>query len=321
MISKKGFRMRISVIIPCYNAGRWVADALRSVAQQSVAPYEIIVVDDGSTDNSVNAIQSSGVDVRLLHGDHRNAAAARNTGIGAAGGDWIAFLDADDRWLPNHLERASKLLQKSTDIAYLGHCVTFSDLKPQETHFSPLQWPLLEPTCGLTHMQFIEMYAEVTSFCMPSTLIRRDRLQEIGGFDVRLIRRHDIDMWLRAIAGKTWTLDPVPTVAYRRDTPGSISRSLANANYYHLLALLKNRMVYQSPAMERSIQTWARRSVASALTYGTSDDVNQALALARPNLSSRDRIALLLGRVLPGPFRFFHRWRNERIRARKPFNQ
>ena len=87
--------MRISVIMPCYNAGRWVATALRSVAQQIYPVHEIIVIDDNSTDNSLAVIEQSGVPVKLLYVSARNAAVARNVGIEAASGDWIA---SDDVW-------------------------------------------------------------------------------------------------------------------------------------------------------------------------------------------------------------------------------
>ena len=97
--------MRISVIVPCHNAGRWIGAALRSTAAQTYAPHEVIVVDDDSTDDSVRQIESSGVSVTLRRGRWRNAAAARNAGIEAAQGSHLAFLDSDDRWYPDKLER------------------------------------------------------------------------------------------------------------------------------------------------------------------------------------------------------------------------
>src|SRR5262245_6150649 len=111
--------MRISVIIPCHNAGRWIADTLRSVAAQTYPAHEVIVIDDASTDNSIAEVGRSGVPVTLLHVVARNAAAARNAGIEAASGDWIALLDADDVWYPNHLARAVELLSNSDDVALM----------------------------------------------------------------------------------------------------------------------------------------------------------------------------------------------------------
>ena len=113
--------MKFSVVIPCHNAGPWIADALRSVAAQTYAPADIIVVDDASTDDSREQIVGCCVPVTLLSARVSNAAAARNIGIEAATGDWIALLDADDVWYPNRLQRAAELLSGSNDVALIGN--------------------------------------------------------------------------------------------------------------------------------------------------------------------------------------------------------
>src|SRR5262249_44950020 len=113
--------MQTSVITPCHNAGPWIAAALQSVARQTYPAYEIIVINDNSTDNSLAQIERSGVPVKLLQVSARNAAVARNVGIEVAGGEWIAFLDADDIWYPNHLARAVELLSKTKDVAFMSN--------------------------------------------------------------------------------------------------------------------------------------------------------------------------------------------------------
>src|ERR1700719_1779836 len=113
--------MRISVIMPCHNAGRWIAGALRSATHQTYPPHEIIVIDDSSTDSSLAEIDRSGAALKLLQVNAHNAAVARNAGIEAATGDWIALLDADDVWYPNHLARAAELLSKSNDVAFMSN--------------------------------------------------------------------------------------------------------------------------------------------------------------------------------------------------------
>src|SRR6266849_7928778 len=113
--------MRISVIMPCHNASRWVAAALRSISKQTQSAHEIVVIDDGSTDNSVLEIERTSVPVKLLRVGFNNAAAARNAGIEAATGDWIALLDADDVWYPNHLSRAVELLCQTDDVAFVSN--------------------------------------------------------------------------------------------------------------------------------------------------------------------------------------------------------
>ncbi len=88
--------IKVSVIVPCLNAERFLHASLLSVAAQTLAPYEVIVIDDGSTDRSVDIVKSLPMDVRLLRAHRRGGAGARNLGLRAARGDWLAFLDADD---------------------------------------------------------------------------------------------------------------------------------------------------------------------------------------------------------------------------------
>ena len=113
--------MRISVIIPCHNAERWIARALRSVMQQTRPVHEIIVVNDDSDDSSLMQIVNSGVPATVLNVKMRNAAAARNAGIEVATGEWLALLDADDVWYRNHIARFAKLAGCSSDVAFISN--------------------------------------------------------------------------------------------------------------------------------------------------------------------------------------------------------
>ena len=105
----------VSVVIPCYNAGLYLAECLESVLAQTRQPLEVIVVDDGSTDDSCEV--AAGFPVRLLQaGGRRGNMTARALGAAAAVGDYIAMNDADDRWLPDHLERTAGLLDRFPDV-------------------------------------------------------------------------------------------------------------------------------------------------------------------------------------------------------------
>lgn len=94
---------RVSVVIPCFNTERYIAATLRAVLAQTGASLEVIVVDDGSTDGSAALVERDFPQVRLIRRANAGVAAARNTGIEAASGDWVAFCDADDIWLPGKL--------------------------------------------------------------------------------------------------------------------------------------------------------------------------------------------------------------------------
>ncbi|MGH7215546.1 MAG: glycosyltransferase family 2 protein, partial [Tepidisphaeraceae bacterium] len=236
--------MDISVVIPCYNAGPWIVEALRSTAEQSYPPHEVIVIDDGSTDDSIERVQTSGVAVKLLRSDHVNAASARNLGIKEATGDWIALLDADDVWYPHHLRAAFDLLRGTGDVAYRA----MVDVIDAAGHVGPLVWPsrdlITEPRTGLTHLDAIELEAKHFPFGHSTILYRRDRLREVGGFDAAQVKRHDIDLWLRMVDHRTWAYHPQPGVKYRADRPGRIGANLVDCEYYYLRAMLKNRAAY-----------------------------------------------------------------------------
>ena len=103
---------RISVIIPNHNRAHTIARALDSVLGQSLAADEIIVVDDGSTDNSRKFIGENYPQIKLLEQQHSGVSSARNSGVRAANGDWLAFLDSDDEWLPEKLKNQMSALER-----------------------------------------------------------------------------------------------------------------------------------------------------------------------------------------------------------------
>src|SRR5690348_12324408 len=112
----------ISVIIPLYNRREEIRRAIASALRQSHAPYEVVVVDDGSRDGSAEAVAALGDKrIRLLrHERNQGASAARNTGIAAAEGEWIALLDSDDEWAPEKLARQLETLRTANDVPAAG---------------------------------------------------------------------------------------------------------------------------------------------------------------------------------------------------------
>ncbi|QYO66339.1 glycosyltransferase family 2 protein [Leptolyngbya sp. 7M] len=112
---------RISVVIPTYNYGRYIAEAIGSALGQSLAPAEIIVVDDGSADDTAAVVAGFGDAVKYIRQENAGVSAARNRGVAGSSGELIAFLDADDIWEPTKLEKQAALFRADSDIG-LVHC-------------------------------------------------------------------------------------------------------------------------------------------------------------------------------------------------------
>ena len=108
---------KVSVIIPNYNNAHYLGKAIQSVLRQSFKDYEIIVVDDGSTDNSKDVVSTFGDKVRYIWQENKGLGGARNTGINASNTEFIGLLDADDEWKPFYLEKMMSLVQRHPDAA------------------------------------------------------------------------------------------------------------------------------------------------------------------------------------------------------------
>lgn len=158
----------ISVIIPVHNRAQYVAEAIRSVLVQTHPATEIWAIDDGSTDNSAGVIQAFGDAVQYYRQPNRGAAAARNRGVELATGDFLAFLDSDDRWLPHKLALQLVAFEKNPDLAMaFGHVRQFcspdlpSDQRPRIT-------------------------AEVMAgYHVGTLLVRRSAFQQVGPFETQ----------------------------------------------------------------------------------------------------------------------------------------
>jgi glycosyltransferase involved in cell wall biosynthesis len=138
----------VSVVIPCFNSAATIGRALTSVITQTQLPLEIIVVDDASSDDSCIVLrrwmaEASGVDIRLLPLPHnQGAAVARNKGWGIAKGEYVAFLDADDYWLPHKIECQYGYMQANPDVALCGHghCFSTDRLDVPDNHSLQAEW-------------------------------------------------------------------------------------------------------------------------------------------------------------------------------------
>ena len=153
----------VSTVIPCHDGERYVAEAIRSALAQSCTPHEVMVVDDGSTDRSVEIVRGFGDEVRLLRQPRSGAARARNHGAGLATGRYLAFLDADDLWTPDALARLVAALEADPAIGVaFGKMEQFMspELPPGSRPFQFAPEPAQARMCGTVLMRR-EVFADV----------------------------------------------------------------------------------------------------------------------------------------------------------------
>jgi len=178
----------VSVIIPTYNRGWIIKEAIDSVLAQDFIDFELIVVDDGSTDNTIEILNSYQDDITVLQQNNKGVSAARNRGLSEASGRFIAFLDSDDLWLPEKLSSQVDFFNSNPDalICQTEEIWVRNNMRvnPKKRHKKP--WGMIfEPSLAL---------------CLVSpsaVMIRRSLFDEIGGFDETLPACEDYDLWLR----------------------------------------------------------------------------------------------------------------------------
>lgn len=182
----------VTVVIPTYNLASLLPEAIASVHAQAWPDLEIIVVDDGSTDDTkevLNALARD-VDLRWYHQENAGAAVARNRGIAEARGEWVAFLDADDVWFPQKLTKQFAELEKHPEAAF-----SFSDVQVRLENGAQRDLPTRRSSQPL-----ICQLLGGNLFATPTVVVRRNRLIEVGAFDAELRTGEDWDLWLRLSA-------------------------------------------------------------------------------------------------------------------------
>jgi glycosyltransferase involved in cell wall biosynthesis len=229
----------ISVIIPCYDHGRFLHEAIESVRAQSVPALEIIVVNDGSTDNTREAALSY-ESVRYIYQPRRGPGAARNRGIRASTGEYLVFLDADDRLLPNHFAACLRSFQADPELRLVwGDFRWFGEDGTWHTH-----------TCTPKP----DYYGAMLHFGMmgpPATvMVKRTVFPKLGGFRTDYRACEDLEMWLRIARLYPVTCHHELIAEYRRH-PGQLHQqwdTLLIGGFQVLqdqLALVKGQRVYE----------------------------------------------------------------------------
>jgi glycosyltransferase involved in cell wall biosynthesis len=258
---------RITVVMPCFNAERYIGAALQSVLAQDWKNLEIIVVDDGSSDGSAALVTRDYPTVHLLRQANRGVAAARNLGIANATGDLIAFIDADDYWLPGKLWAQCELLEKNPAARMV--------------YTSWVEWPSDRPAPDTKYLQSITGSVSTQNYTGPSgwiytallldsevwtctVLAQRSLFDEIGTFDPDLTIGEDYDLWLRASRVTEIVRVQQPLALYRKHN-NSITTKAPAQNFQALVVTRALRKWgYASPDGVSAIPSQVNKALARA---------------------------------------------------------
>lgn len=247
------FMPLVSVIIPAYNSAHYLTGAVDSILAQTFTDFEILVIDDGSTDDTGQVMARYGAPVRYIRQPNSGVAAARNRGIAESQGRYVAFLDADDTWMPQKLERQVRALEAGggSGVCYSAFTVVNSDLKFLFNRHSQRQATALEDLLLRGNV--------VGSIC--TVLCERSLLENAGGFDPAFSQCADWDLWVRLAVQTEFLYVDEPLVTYRQHD-ASMSRNAPLLEYDSLQVLHKG---FAMPALSESLR--AQRSAALARNY------------------------------------------------------
>ncbi|MCH1913610.1 glycosyltransferase [Leptospira noguchii] len=231
----------ISVVIPTYNRENKILNSISSVLKQTLPPKEIIVVDDGSTDTTVSKIQETFSDkVQILLLEHKGVSHARNRGVENASGDWIAFLDSDDEWLSEKLEKQWKHIEEHPETEIL-----------QSQEIWIRNGRKVNPPTRLSKKDgdIFEQSLEFCSVTPSSVLLKKELYQNQGGMDEKLLACEDYDLWLRITSQTTVVLlDEFLLVRYggHKDQLSFQYPAMDRFRIYSILKLLNSHLLNQT---------------------------------------------------------------------------
>jgi glycosyltransferase involved in cell wall biosynthesis len=241
----------VSVVIPNYNCGRFVADAIDSVLQQSYPHHEIIVVDDGSTDDSLAVVQQYGSRVRIVTQRNQGVSAARNAGIRESRGELVAFLDADDTWHPEKLARQVPLFANpAVGLVYCGVEYVDEGMSPLGTNLTGRRGRVLREIALLR--------GTVVLAGGSTAVVRRASFDKAGLFDRELSTAADWDMWRRIACYDEIDVAREPLMKYRLRR-ASMHRNIGAFEHDMLRGFAR---MFADPAA-RDVQPLRRRAYAN----------------------------------------------------------
>ena len=279
----------VSVVMPLYNKAEYVGAAVRSVLEQTFTDLELVVVDDGSTDGSAAVVQEmTDRRIRLLRQENAGAPAARNAGIAAARGCWIAFLDADDTWRPEKLARQLAVLEREPDLVWAAGAYIWSAPGPKiiERNLSDQSWfrspEVIED--GLLLVDFPNLWTG-------TVLVRRDLLLQLGGFDTSLPTGDDVLLWSRIAA-----LHPplayvrTPIAHYRSDVAASLTQIQVQPGFVDIPYLARQLLALGTSLPPERVELLRRQAERQLVMQAKRQILGAYWEAARATLAEAERL-------------------------------
>jgi len=276
----------VSILIPCYNAERWVAQCIESALSQTYPNNEIIVIDDGSKDNTHEVVEQFVPAVRYVWQENAERGAARNHGLRLAKGEFIAFLDSDDLWLPEMIERCVAFLRANPEIALVYSDAVQIDAAGRELRVLSAGKPGRNPTDRLLKSNFLSIGRH---------MIRTAVVRKIGGFreERELSGSEDWEMWVRLSLEARIGYLPVVTTKIRTH-PGN---TMTNAAGMERSMARAADVFERSPAIRSTHRATLRRmranmAMVNAINYCSQKEARKSLRLLAKAASADARVVL-----------------------------
>lgn len=259
--------MFVSVVIPVWNGERYLAEAIESVRAQTHPDFELVVVDDGSTDATATiAGHYAGIDprIRLVRQPNGGVAAARNTGLEVARGEWVACLDHDDLMLPHRLERQIAFIARHPEVKVFGSVCEYVN---EQAH--PCGHTIGAPISSRADLDALLTKGHLIGLTHPSVMMHRETIRALGGYDPAMEPAEDLDLWLRvADAGHLVLQDDEVLTRYRvhaRSITGAHAARGWRTSRWAAARAAARRAGRPEPPMQAFLDDWRAKPIRQRL--------------------------------------------------------
>lgn len=297
---------KVSVVITCYNYGRYIDFCLRSVLSQTYNNYEILVIDDGSTDNTRDCMlrYSDFPNIKYVYQENKGQAKAKNNGIQHATGEYIAFLDADDLWVKDKLEKQIRLFENSRVGVVYSRAYHIDDIGLRLRRDPLIKY--LTPRSGkVTNWLFLDNFVYFSS-----SIVRNQCFEDFGVFDESLQMGIDWDLWLRVSTKYDFDFVDEELLGYRVGHTGQMSKNLSVRQACSDQIMKKFLNLYPDAVDHETVDLAYSYTFSNRGHYYMTSDTSKAfhyfvksIRLNFYNISAYKGIVKLFLRLLAFPFR------------------